>query len=395
MKNFVYKAWNDKLEVIKSEIEENDVNSAIDSLKNKGLKIIYIKEKTKISNFFRRKLSDNTLAQFCGQIAMILSSGVSLLNGFEIIQQQTKDRNMSKILEDISKSIKKGNNLNESMKSCEQFPRLLTDMVAIGEISGNIDTILYSMEEFYKKEASIKNKIKNAFLYPIVIFLVAIGMLIFFNIIVFPEIKDMLSDMQLPLITVFMLKIINFFNSQYAYIIGFVVVMIFFIRYMTTVPKLAFLLGKFMLKIPIFGDIKMDIITARFTRSMGIFLKSAVPIVTIMDNVKLIVDNEFVSKKIENARNHIVGGSKFADSIKVEQIFKPIVTEMIKVGEETGQLDEMMFKLTGIYDERVEMGVARIMALVEPVLTIVIGVIVGTVILGMALPVMQMTQGMK
>ncbi|APM38491.1 type II secretion system F family protein [Clostridium kluyveri] len=397
MKKFICKFWNDEFEIIKEEMEEESASAVSDILKARGLRIIYVKEKFTLSRFgfLNRKFSEEMLANFCGQTAMILNSGVNLLSGLEIIQQQTKNQNMKKVILRIIESIKKGNNLAESMIACEKFPKLLIDMVMTGEVSGNVDTVLYNMESFYKREASMNSKIKNASLYPTLILVVAVGMMLFFNFFVYPEIRDLFTGENLPAVTIIVLAIMNFLNNNYLYIVAGTLIFIGVFKYICTIPKAAYFWGKVVLKIPVFGPVKEDVITSRFTRSMGIFLKSAVPIITIMENIKFIVDNQFIMKKIENAERELMTGTKFADSIENEKIFEPLVTQMIKVGEETGRLDEMMFKLADIYDEKVEIGITRLMSLVEPVLTLIIGIVVGVAILGMALPVMQITQGMQ
>ncbi|MBC2579946.1 type II secretion system F family protein [Clostridium sp. DJ247] len=397
MKKFIYKAWDDEFNIIKEEMEEEDIDTAVELLKSKGLKIIYIKEKFSLSqfSFLNKKLSDEALANFCGQTAMILSSGINLLTGLEIMEQQVKDKDMKKTLSQIAEGVKKGNNLATAMRNCGRFPILLVDMVMTGEISGNVDTILYNMENFYKREANIKNKITSASIYPMLILVVAIGMMLFFNFFIFPEIKGLFVDMKLPPVTIFVLGAMNFFNNHYILIIATIIIAIVFIKYIQTIPKVAYVFDELTLKAPVLGSVKRYIITSRFTRSMGIFLKSAVPIMTIMENVKLVVGNEFISQKIEKAKSEIISGTKLADSFGNEEIFEPIVIQMIRVGEETGQLNEIMFKLADIYDEKVESGIGRLMSLIEPVLTLVIGLVVGVAIIGVALPIMQMTQGIK
>ncbi len=397
MKKFIYKAWDNEFNLIKKQIEDNDEDEVFRELKSRGLKVIYIKEKFSLSRFkfLDKKLNDEALANFCRQTAMILDSGMNLLNGFEIMEKQTKNKDMKKIISNIMDDIRKGSGLNVSMGKCNKFPKLLVDMVKTGEVSGNLDTVLYNMESFYKKEASIKNKIKSAAVYPMLILIVALGMLVFFNFIVFPEIKSLFENTQLPIVTVIVLGIMNFLNNNYLYIIIFAFILIIFLKYINTIPKVEYFMDKLKLNIPILGDVKLDIITARFTRSMGIFLRSAVPVIAIMDNMQLVVENEFISKKIDIIKKQLANGTTFADSIESEKIFKPLVTQMMRIGQETGKLDDIMFKLADIYDEKVETGVARIMALVEPVLTLVIGIIVGIVILSVALPIVQMAQGVK
>jgi type IV pilus assembly protein PilC len=397
MKKFVYKAWDNEFNIIKSEIEEDDIAAATQNLKGKSLKIIYIKEKSSLAQLsgISKKLTDESLSNFCGQIAMILNSGVSLLNGLEIIEQQTKNKDMKKIIAEIIEDVKRGNNLAVAMQSVGRFPKLLTDMVMTGEITGNLDNVLFNMENFYKREANIKSKIKSASIYPLLILIVAVGMMVFFNFFIFPELKDLFKNSSLPAITIFVLGMMNFLNTNYLGVIAGTLAFIIIIKYIVAIPKAKYFLDKILLRLPVWGTVKMDIITSRFTRSMGIFLKSAVPIITVMENMKLIVENDFISSKIENVKDEIMGGTKLADSIGNQQVFEPLVIQMIKVGEETGQLDDMMFKLADIYDGRVETGIGRLMSLVEPVLTLVIGIVVGTVILGMALPIMNMTQSMK
>ena len=397
MKKFIYKAWDNEFNLIKKQIEDNDEDEVFRELKSRGLKVIYIKEKFSLSRFkfLDKKLNDEALANFCRQTAMILDSGMNLLNGFEIMEKQTKNKDMKKIISNIMDDIRKGSGLNVSMGKCNKFPKLLVDMVKTGEVSGNLDTVLYNMESFYKKEASIKNKIKSAAVYPMLILIVALGMLVFFNFIVFPEIKSLFENTQLPIVTVIVLGIMNFLNNNYLYIIICAFILIIFLKYINTIPKVEYFMDKLKLNIPILGDVKLDIITARFTRSMGIFLRSAVPVIAIMDNMQLVVENEFISKKIDIIKKQLANGTTFADSIESEKIFKPLVTQMMRIGQETGKLDDIMFKLADIYDEKVETGVARIMALVEPVLTLVIGIIVGIVILSVALPIVQMAQGVK
>ena len=397
MKKFIYKAWDNEFNLIKKQIEDNDEDEVFRELKSRGLKVIYIKEKFSLSRFkfLDKKLNDEALANFCRQTAMILDSGMNLLNGFEIMEKQTKNKDMKKIISNIMDDIRKGSGLNVSMGKCNKFPKLLVDMVKTGEVSGNLDTVLYNMESFYKKEASIKNKIKSAAVYPMLILIVALGMLVFFNFIVFPEIKSLFENTQLPIVTVIVLGIMNFLNNNYLYIIIFAFILIIFLKYINTLPKVAYFMDKLKLNIPVLGDVKLDIITARFTRSMGIFLRSAVPVIAIMDNMQLVVENEFISKKIDIIKKQLANGTTFADSIESEKIFKPLVTQMMRIGQETGKLDDIMFKLADIYDEKVETGVARIMSLVEPVLTLVIGIIVGIVILSVALPIVQMAQGVK
>ncbi|KZL93385.1 type II secretion system F family protein [Clostridium magnum] len=397
MKKFIYKAWDQQFNIVKGIEEGADIERVIENIKMRDLKIIYVKEKNTLLKLalLKRTLNDEALANFCGQIAMIINSGVNILNGLEIMEQQAKNNNMKKILSSLIESIKGGNSLSAAIQQTGSFPTLLIDMLITGEVSGNLDTILFNMEGFYIMEANIKSKIKSASIYPLLILIVSIGMVVFFDFFIFPDLKDMFTDVRLPLITTWLLQIMNYINSNYLFIIIFVVLIVILIKYAITIPQVKYIIDKAKLNIPSIGLLNKNIITSRFTRSMGIFLKSAVSIVTIMDNMKAVISNEFISTKIENAKIKLEGGMNFSEAIEDENVFDPLVIQMMKVGEETGRLDDMMLKLADKYDERVDLQITRIMALIEPVLTLVIGSIVGIVIVAMALPIMQMTQNMK
>lgn len=394
MKKFEYKAWDENFSIIKGVIDKEDLESATEDIRARGLKLVYIKEKKSIRQLtYPKKLSDETLANFCGQTAVITASGINLLNGLEIIEKQTKSKQMKHLIRTVNDGVKGGNSLAQSMVDTGSFPKLLTDMIMTGEISGNLDTVLQNMENFYKREASIKNKIKSASIYPVLILMVAVGMVFFFNFLIYPELKGLFEDMELPTITAVVIGVLNYLNQNFLTVMFMIIVILIFSRYIQGIPKVKYLMDQTYLSIPVFGEFQRNIITSRFTRSMGVFLKSGVPIMTIMDNIKLILGNEFVKEKIERVRGEVIGGTKLAESIENEYIFDPLVVQMIKVGEETGVLDEMMFKLAEIYDGKVEAGVTKMMSLVEPILTLIVGGFVAIIILAMALPLMQMSQG--
>lgn len=398
MKKYVYKAYDENFNIIKGIIEEDDRDIAEERLRDKGLKLIYIKEKADIFQLklFKMTLSDENLSDFCGQVAIIVNSGVSIVRGLEILYEQTKKKNMKKVIQGVLTRVREGRTLTAAMEAVGVFPKLLTDMVKTGELSGEIDTILFNMESYYKKEASIKTKIKSASIYPVLILVVAIAMMAFFNFYIFGEVEELFKDnTNLPAITKLLLICMDYINNNMLIITIVIFAIIILVIYAKTLPKVRYSYDKVLLKLPIIRDAKMNIMTARFTRTMGIFLKSAVPMLEILDNLKYILGNEFAATKIENVKREIINGNKIADSLENEKMFEPLVIQMIRVGEETGKLEEMLFSLADRYDIRVETSISRLTSLVEPVLTLLIGLIVGTVIVAVTLPIMQMSQGLQ
>ncbi|MFD3158181.1 type II secretion system F family protein [Haloimpatiens sp. FM7330] len=392
MQKFSYKALDTNMNVIKDYIEEDNIENAIEKLRIKGYKVIKIKKSRSLLDIKLggNKLKDEHIASFCGQMGIIINTGVSILKGLDIIKNQ--DKKLKKASEAVLKGVKRGETLGKSMEDSGMFPVVLTHMVYSGEVSGNIDEILFNMENFYQREAHIKNKIKNASIYPIVLLVLTIAMLMFFNLFIFSKISNIFADSKnLPKITIFIMNTMNFFNNNILLVPFVVLGLIVLIRYVTKVPRMKYFLDKIVLKIPVVGEVKKYIIINRFCRSMGIFIRSAVPILTALDNIQRIINNSFVSYKIGNAKKKIVNGAKIADTLQDEKIFDDLTIHMIRIGEETGKLEQMFFKLTDIYDKKVEIGINKLMALVEPLFTLIIGLVVGVVMIGIALPIFKMS----
>ena len=397
MQKFIYKACDKQLNIVKGFIEEDDIDSAKEKLLAKELKIIDIRKSSDILELVHRSkiMKDSEIASFCGQIGTILDSGVSLLRGLEILELQTTNKKQKQVIGDILVGVRRGKSLAKAMEDTRIFPKALTDMVMSGEVSGNVDKVLFNMEEFYEREASIKSKIKSASIYPVILLVVAVGMMIFFNFFIFSELKELFQGMKLPPATAIMFNTINYVNNNYLQIFCFIALIFLLIKYLLEKPKVKYAVHKRSLQLPVIGEVKNHIIIARFTRSMAIFLRSGVPLLTVLENLQLIVDNHFVSKQLAEAKELIVKGEGIATSLESKGIFEPMVVQMLRVGEETGKLEEMLYRLADIYDKKVDTGIKRLVALIEPVFTLVAGIIVGIIIIVVAMPIMQMAQGVK
>ena len=394
MQKYVYKAWDSKYKLINGSIEEENINSAKQLLIEKGLYIIEINEFKDLLNnkLFQIKIKDEELANFCGQLAVIISSGVNLISGLDIIAKQIKNKRMKKILENIVMGVKRGRTLSQAMKDDGKLPNLLIDMVKAGESSGQVDTMLYNLETFYEREASIKSKIKSASVYPTILLFMSVGMIIFFNNFIFVELKDLFTDNEnLPLITKLLLISMDALNNNTVPIIIGVISIIIMFKYLMTKHQINYIFNEILLNIPLIGKLKKEILVSRFTRSMGLFIRSGVSLLIIFDNLKLIVNNDFVSAKIDEAKQDVVNGNTIAYALDKSKLFEPIVVQMIEVGEETGTLEEILFKIAAIYDKKSEASISKLMELIEPIFTLLIGIFIAVLILAMALPVFQMT----
>lgn len=396
MQKFIYKAYDSSLNIVTGEIEEEEIELAREKIKVKGLSIIDIRKKTELKNLrvFKRKMKNEEVAAFCGQMATIINAGLNIINGLEIIKMQNK--NFKEEIDSIIKYIRSGETLGTSIEATGYFPKLLTDMVKSGELSGNVDEVLFNMEEYYEREAYLRSKVKNASIYPSIMLFVSIAMLLFFNYFIFGKLGDIYTDNEnLPAISKVLLVFMNIINNNFIQVIILIVLLIILAKYIKKVDKVKYLLDTMLLRLPVIGKLNSDIITNRFSRSMAIFLRSAVPILAAFESMELVIGNMNIAKKIAAARSEIVTGARIADSLEKEKMLDPLALEMLRIGEETGKLEEMLNRLALIYDKRVEQGISKVMALVEPAFTLIIGLIVGFVVIGMALPILQMSNTIK
>jgi len=398
MQTFKYKAWDENFNIVKGRLEEDDAEMAKACLRSQGYVIISIKKMGSVfyKNFGRNKLDNSELASFCGQMNTVVSSGVSLLKGIEVFRDQAEKKRLRTLYNKIYESIEKGNSLSYAMRKSGAFPGLLCDMVSSGELSGDMETIFRNMEILYEREARIKDKMRTASVYPLILLFTSTGMLIFFNYFIFPEFQEILSDSNnLPLITKILVGFLQFFKKN-AFIIAAAILSIMPVgKYVATREKTGYMLSKASISLPIIGRVRKDVVTSRFARAMSLFLKSAVPVLQILDSLGGILGNEYMSRRVEYIRSGLTNGYSVADAMEMASIFDPIVIQMVRVGEETGSLDESLEKVAQIYDKKSESGINKLMAVIEPVFTLLIGVFIGILLLAMMLPVMQGTTRLR
>ena len=393
MAKFRYKAFDDLGAVINDVIEEDDIDLAKDRLEDKDYQVIRIVHKRSLSDYsFAAKLNDELLASFCGEIGTILESGVSILKGLEILYEQAVNKNYKKVIGDVLINVKKGMNLSMAMERAEVFPELLTDMVHSGEISSHLVDILFSMEDFYTREANIKGKIKSASVYPVILLLVSVGMILFFNFFVFSELKTIFEDMtELPALTQGLISSMDFLNNNPLIVLGAVAGVVILITIILRLDPVRYIFDKYVLELPVIGQVRKNIIYARVASSMAIFIKSAVPLTKVLSVVEAIAANKYITSLLSVAKEEIIRGQNISDAFEDSKAFDTMMVQMIRIGEETGKLEDMLFKLAEVYEKKSNVGIERMVALIEPIFTLVVGILVGIVILAMAMPIFDMS----
>lgn len=366
------------------------------TLGNKGYFLVSATEEGKSINISigkKIKLRDFTL--FCRQYAVILTSGLTVLDGLNLIVQQTTNKYFKQVLSEVYEKILKGNQLATSFSEHpEVFPEFFVDMIQVGEATGRLDSVLMELAEYYEREFKMTSKVKKAVTYPVIVVLVAVLVITLLMVVVLPSFNKILVDMgaTLPPLTVGVMAISTFMQKNVLIIIVVAIAIIFGIRYYVNTEGGRVKFDNLKLKAPIFGSFFLKVVTARFSRSMSILLSSGIPITRAMEIITEVMGNKIVEEKFRKCSSEIQEGKSIATSIEKMAVFPPMLNQMIYVGENTGEMDSMLGKTADFFDDDVEIALEQMIALIEPALIISLAVIVGTIILAVMLPMLSIME---
>jgi type IV pilus assembly protein PilC len=263
-------------------------------------------------------------------------------------------------------------------------------MAKAGEVGGVLDQVLVRLAEFMEKAQKIKNKVVSAMVYPIVVMCMAIGILIFLMVVIIPKFKEIFKDLMegksLPPLTELVITISNVVKNQYIYVIGVIVILVFVIKAAAKTKQGAYLLDRFKLNAPVFGQLIKKTVIARFSRTLGTLMTSGVPVLQALNIVRDTAGNEVVAKAVSQVHDAVKEGENMAPPIEATGVFPGMVVSMVQVGEETGDLPEMLMKIADSYEDEVDNAVAGLTSVIEPLLIIFLAVMVGTIVIALFLP---------
>ncbi len=394
---FKYKVIDEKLSVVEGQLEAVDYDAAKRIIRGNGWQLLSLEVPKRLDSLLnlkrQGKIKFEAVAAFCSQLAMMIRSGANLVRGLEILQTQMEDKQLKIVLERIVRGVSRGDSLSQSMRDCQgALPELLINLVAVGEESGTLDSVLTSMAEYYERENFIRKKISSAAIYPIMLTSVMVGLILFFLNFILPEIQDLMTQngQMLPLPTRVILDISKFITAYGLYVLGGVLLLSLLLAKLFEQPQYRYYLDCFLLRTPLFGKNLRNVILARFSRTLALFLHSSLPIVPILNSIENIVGNEVPKQSVARARERIIQGEPLATAFGQEAFFDPMVIQMMSIGEETGRLEELMGEVANHYDKQVEIGISRMVSLVEPIFTVIIGIFAGGLIISIALPIFNM-----
>lgn len=399
---FRYKVINQETRVTEGVLEAVDLESARRQVLENRWQIISLEKVSSLSSLlatgFKSKVKYDSIAAFCTQMAMMIRSGANLVRGLDILQSQMDDRRLKEVVGTIHRSVSRGSSLSAAMRECQgALPGLLINLVGVGEESGSLDSVLTSMAEYYERENFIRKKITSAAIYPLVLSVVLIGLVILFLNFILPEITELMkgNGQSLPAATQMIVDTSDFLMNNGLYLFIGIVALVALLNRVFKIPKYRYYLHAFLLKTPLLGKNMKDVIIARFSRTLALFLHSSIPIVPILNSLENIVGNEVPRLAVARSKDLIIRGETMALAFGMESFFDPLVIQMMSIGEETGRMEELMVEVANHYDKRVEIGLTRLVALVEPIFTIIIGVFAGGLIIAIALPIFNMASGIK
>lgn len=326
------------------------------------------------------------------QFATLLRAGVSIVDSTAILAQQTESKALKRALQDVEIELRAGNPFSQSAaKHKKVFPAMFINMIYAGEVSGSLDNVLDRLALYYEKQHKTRQKVISAMTYPVIVGLIAIGVVIFLLASVVPSFASMLNDLggELPGITKVVLGASEFVQVFWWLIIMVFLLIVGLISIIRNKPSSKYYFDYAILKTPIFGKILQKATMAQMTRTLSSLFSSSVPILQSISIVEKVVGNEVVVKVLRESRTSLEQGKRLTEPFKQHWIFPPLVTQMIAIGEESGSLDAMLAKVADFYEDEVENATDRLKALIEPLMIVFLAAIVGVIVLSIIVPMFE------
>lgn len=398
---FLWEGKDSRGQTISGELEATDKIAVFNLLKARKItaNTNKIREKGAGMNkeikipFLGAKIKQKDISIFTRQFSTMIDAGLPLVQGLSILSKQNPNPKMKAMLESIKEEVESGKTLTESLKNFpKHFDTLYVNMVDAGENGGILDIILDRLSVYMEKAIKLKREIKTALIYPSVVISAAILVTTILLVFVIPTFAELFEDFgaELPLPTQIVINISNFFVKYFFVISGsFFTSLIIFFKFSKT-DKGKSVLHPIYLKLPIFGDLIRKVAVARFTRTLGTMLSSGVPILTALNICSKTAGNKVVEVTVQKARVAISEGKQMADTLSESNVFPPMVTQMISVGETSGALDKMLEKVAIFYEEEVDNAVGALKQLIEPLMILFLGVIIGGLVIAMYLPIFKL-----
>jgi type IV pilus assembly protein PilC len=350
--------------------------------------------------FQRRKVKPKVLMIFTRQLATLIDSGLPLLRSLSVLAKQERDTVLKGTINKLADSVQEGSTFSEGLaQHSVLFNNLYVSMVKAGEVGGVLELVLARLAEFQEKAHKIKNKVAAAMVYPAIVMVLAIAIMAFLLIFIVPKFEaifhDMLGDKPLPTITLFVISVSSFVKDHGLILLGLVVALIVGYKFFARTVGGRLVVDRMKLHMPLFGDLIRKTAISRFTRTLGTLVTSGVPILQALNITRETAGNIFMARAIAQVHDSVKEGESIVQPLEASGAFPAMVVSMIDVGEETGQLPEMLLKIAEVYDDEVDNSVAGLTAMLEPIMIVFLALVVGTIVIALFLPLISIISGLQ
>ncbi len=398
---FVWQGKTAQGKVLKGEIEATNIQAVFARLRNQRIQPIPSQVREKGKGLSREinipglgpKVTTYDVMLFTRQFSTMIDAGLPIVQSLDILAEQTENKPLKKTISDVRRDVSGGTTLADALeKHPKAFDDLYVNMVRAGEAGGVLNTILNRIAMFIEKADKLKKKVKGAMIYPSTIITVAIGVVAILLIFVIPVFAELYGSMgrALPIPTQITINVSNFFRANFLYLIVAIILAVVAIRMYYKTPQGRLAIDGFLLKTPVIGDLLRKVAVARFSQKLSLLLASGVPILDGLAITAKTAGNKVIEMAIMNARVSISEGKTVAEPLEKSGVFPPMVCQMVSVGENTGALDNMLKRVGDFYEDEVDNSVNNITALMEPMIMIFLGIVLGGLVISMYLPIFQL-----
>ncbi|MBE5930742.1 MAG: type II secretion system F family protein [Lachnospiraceae bacterium] len=402
MTDYIYTAVTKDGKKVKGTISANTQSRAMAMLREQGLVPTKVEQQTLLNKELNISIGGGVkprdLSVFCRQFQSILAAGVTIVEALGMLVDQTENKTFAKAIKETQTSVQKGSTLAEAMKAHPKvYPPILVNMVEAGEASGSLETAMERMSVQFEKSAKLKALVKKAMMYPIVIIIVAIGVLIAMSLLVIPQFAEMFESMgsELPGITKAVMAFSDFLMHKWYLLILIVVVVAIAVTAFAKTETGQVVFGTIAIKAPIFGKLSVKTASASFARTISTLMAAGIPLSEALDITSRSMKNIHFKRALQAAKKEVEQGTNLSEPLRRSGLFPMMIPQMIKIGEETGNIDGMLIKAADYYEDEVEIATGSLTTLMEPMIIVVLGAIVAVLVLAMYMPMIDMYSGME
>jgi type IV pilus assembly protein PilC len=356
--------------------------------------------KANIVLFQRKKIKPKILMIFTRQLATLIDSGLPLLRALNVLTKQERDAVLRNTTNKLADAVQSGSTFSEALAQHPFiFNELYVNMVKAGELGGVLELVLGRLAEFQEKAAKIKNKVVAAMVYPLIVMTMAMAIMAFLMVFIVPKFEaifhDMLGDKPLPTITLFVISVSKLVQNHWLVLIGMIIAAFAGYKFANRTTRGRSVIDRFKLHIPLFGDLLRKTAISRFSRTLGTLVTSGVPILQALNITRDTTGNMVIARAISQVHDSVKEGESIVQPLEASGVFPPMVISMVDVGEETGQLPEMLLKVAEVFDDEVDNSVNALTSMLEPIMIVFLAIVVGTIVIALFMPLISIISGLQ